>query len=234
MMTHDDFDRVFEALLSHVRNLLLTKSDEYSRDGDKNHNFKDHSAISVHRGCTQLESAHELRNKHTVSIRDMIRDLRIDKHHPIALWLAKYGDEIAYRFLEFGILHEEEGWPVGEEGTTTTGVYNTTTASSPSPAPPHSNLAIPPGEYLREVMDDQEWTPGGLRARLSPLLPRETINDVFAGRAAITTELAHGLEEVLNVPCNVWLGLEATYRTVLAREHEKEHAAKGGRQCAST
>ncbi len=49
-----------------------------------------------------------MRIKHTVSIRDMIAALRQGKHHPKATWLEKIGDEIAYRILEFAMLHEEE------------------------------------------------------------------------------------------------------------------------------
>lgn len=134
-MTHDDFDQVFEWIVGHVRSLMHAKSDEYSRGSDKHHNFKEAAPHMLAEGCTQLEAAYAFRVKHTVSIRDMIRDLRQGIHHPKALWVAKYGDEIAYRFLEFAMLHEEEGWPVAYEGTTTTvsgdGTTLRTTPSDP-------------------------------------------------------------------------------------------------------
>lgn len=80
---------------------------------------------------------------------------------------------------------------------------------------PRSDLAIPPGEYLAEVLAGHEcpWVEFAKSAgwQYAQLL------DVILGTGHITHGMADDLERVLDVPAHVWLGLEREYRATLAR-----------------
>jgi len=77
----------------------------------------------------------------------------------------------------------------------------------------HSDLAVPPGEYLAEVMEEQ----GLARAELAR---RSTISDtdlaaILNGTAPVSARIASQLAEATGVPSNIWLGLESEYRLVV-------------------
>lgn len=83
-------------------------------------------------------------------------------------------------------------------------------------APPlHSDVAIPPGEFLQEHIDDLGISQAELARRLGR--PRQVVNEIVRGKKAITAETALDLEAVLGTPAHIWLGLEQEYRLVLAR-----------------
>ncbi|MBN2566058.1 MAG: HigA family addiction module antidote protein [Candidatus Eisenbacteria bacterium] len=85
----------------------------------------------------------------------------------------------------------------------------------------HSDLAIPPGEYLEEVVEELGMTKDELARRMSR--PASKLSPIFKGEKAITPDTALQLETVLGVPAHVWLGLESEYRLTLARrENEAE------------
>src|SRR6266487_2512420 len=52
--------------------------------------------------------------------------------------------------------------------------------------------------------------------------PLKTINEIVAGKAAITSDSALQLEKVLGVPASFWTNHERIYRDTLARRREKE------------
>ena len=79
----------------------------------------------------------------------------------------------------------------------------------------HSDLAIPPGEYLEEVLDELGMTKDELARRMGR--PPTKLSPIFKGRKAITPETAIQLEQVVGVPAHIWLGLETEYRLTLAR-----------------
>ncbi|PVZ68282.1 HigA family addiction module antitoxin [Pelagibaculum spongiae] len=79
-----------------------------------------------------------------------------------------------------------------------------------------SDLAIPPGEYLLEVLEDMEINQAELARRMGR--PAQTINEILKGDKAITPETALQLEQVLGVPAYFWSNLESEYRLVLAKE----------------
>ena len=88
-------------------------------------------------------------------------------------------------------------------------------------APPlHSDAAIPPGEFLREHLDDLGISQAELARRLGR--PRQVVNEIVRGKKAITAGTALDLEGVLGTPAHVWLGLEQEYRLVLARRERAE------------
>ncbi|MFQ5707685.1 MAG: HigA family addiction module antitoxin [bacterium] len=82
----------------------------------------------------------------------------------------------------------------------------------------HSDLAIPPGEYLEEVISELGMTKNELARRMSRPAPK--LSAIFAGDKAITPDTALQLEKVVGVPAHIWTGLEAEYRLTLARNQE--------------
>jgi len=82
----------------------------------------------------------------------------------------------------------------------------------------HSDLAIPPGEYLEEVISELGMTKNELALRMSRPAPK--LSAIFTGDKAITPDTALQLEKVIGVPAHIWTGLEAEYRLTLARNQE--------------
>ncbi|RLB69290.1 MAG: addiction module antidote protein, HigA family [Deltaproteobacteria bacterium] len=83
----------------------------------------------------------------------------------------------------------------------------------------HSDLPIPPGEYLEEVLEDLGMSKDELARRMDR--PATKLSPIFKGRKAITPDTALQLEKVVGVPAHVWTGLEAEYRLALARQQEQ-------------
>ena len=93
----------------------------------------------------------------------------------------------------------------------------------------YSDLAIPPGEYLEEVIKELGMTKEELAKRMNRPAPK--LSAIFKGDKAITPVTALQLEKVVGVPAHVWTGLEAEYRLALARKHhgkEQERLKREG------
>ena len=88
----------------------------------------------------------------------------------------------------------------------------------------HSDLAIPPGEYLAEVVDKLGMSQVDLARRMGR--PAQVINEIIKGYKAITSDTALQLEQVTGVPASLWTGLEEEYRLVLARQQEHTQLAQ--------
>lgn len=89
-----------------------------------------------------------------------------------------------------------------------------------SPAKPRlEDVAIPPGELLLEELS----TRGLSQRRLAALMgrPVQAVNEIVKGKKAITAETALQLEAALGVDAQLWLGLEARYRLILAKQDPK-------------
>jgi len=84
----------------------------------------------------------------------------------------------------------------------------------------HSDLAIPPGEYLEEVLKELGMTKNELAKRMDRPAPK--LSAIFKGSKAITPETALRLEKVVGVPAHIWTGLESEYRLAIARIQEKK------------
>lgn len=84
----------------------------------------------------------------------------------------------------------------------------------------HSDLPVPPGEFLEEVIGEFGMTKDELARRMGR--PATKMSSVFKGSKAITPETAMQLEKVVGVPANIWLGLEFEYRLALARQAEEK------------
>jgi len=81
-----------------------------------------------------------------------------------------------------------------------------------------SDLAIHPGEYLEEVLEELEMTQSDLSHRTGR--PVQAINEIIKGKKSITPETALQFEQVLDVPAHVWTGLQNEYNMILAKEKE--------------
>jgi HTH-type transcriptional regulator/antitoxin HigA len=84
----------------------------------------------------------------------------------------------------------------------------------------YSDLPLPPGEYLEEVIEDLGITKQELAKRMNRPAPK--LSAIFKGNKVITPDTAIQLEKVVGVPAHVWMGLEAEYRLALARRHQQE------------
>ena len=95
----------------------------------------------------------------------------------------------------------------------------------------HSDLAIPPGEFLAEVLDDLGMSQADLARHMGR--PTQTINEIVKGTKALIPETALQLEQVVGVLAHVWLGLEAEYRLVGARRREEQQVKEETRLLSS-
>ena len=84
----------------------------------------------------------------------------------------------------------------------------------------HSDLAIPPGEYLAEVLEAKRISQAEIGRRMGR--PAQAINEIIKGEKAITPDTALQLERALDVPAHIWTGLEAQYQLVMARQDEEK------------
>lgn len=84
----------------------------------------------------------------------------------------------------------------------------------------YSDLAIPPGEYLAEVLKAKGMTQAELARRIGR--PVQAVNEIIRGEKAITAETALQLERALAVPAHIWTGLESRYQLIKARIEEKK------------
>ena len=83
-----------------------------------------------------------------------------------------------------------------------------------------SDLAVPPGLFLEEVLEDLGMSQAELARRMGR--PPQAINEIIKGTKALTPETALQLEQVVGVGAHIWLGLESEYRLVLAEQEEVE------------
>ncbi len=89
-----------------------------------------------------------------------------------------------------------------------------------------TNLPIPPGEYLEEVIESLGMSKGELAKRMGR--PAAKLSAIFGGDKAITPDTALQLERVTGVPSHIWTGLETEYRLAQAKQRAEERAS----QCA--
>lgn len=88
----------------------------------------------------------------------------------------------------------------------------------------HSDIAIPPGEYLEEIIEELGMTKEELARRMDRPAPK--LSRIFKGEKAITPDTAIQFEKVLGVPAHIWIGLEAEYRLIIARDQEEKGRRK--------
>src|SRR5438045_9727736 len=77
----------------------------------------------------------------------------------------------------------------------------------------HPNYVSPPGETLLETLETIGMSQAELAKRMG--CPVETINEIIEKNAAITTETALQLEQVLHIQTSFWLNREKHYIAAL-------------------
>jgi len=82
-----------------------------------------------------------------------------------------------------------------------------------------STIAVPPGETIREQLEDRGMTQKEFAARMG--MSEKHISNLINGKAELTHGAAMGLESVLGVPARFWNNLEAIYREALVREKQE-------------
>jgi HTH-type transcriptional regulator / antitoxin HigA len=77
-----------------------------------------------------------------------------------------------------------------------------------------------PGETLLETLETLGMSQDELAKRMGR--PVKTINEIMQKKAAITSETALQLEQVLHIPASFWLKREQNYREFLARLSQEQ------------
>jgi addiction module HigA family antidote len=80
--------------------------------------------------------------------------------------------------------------------------------------------AFPPGDFIREELEDRGWTQQQLADRMGR--PLQTVNMIVNGRKAITAETASQLEDVFGPSAIYWMNLESTWQLYkLSQQRQK-------------
>lgn len=89
-MDHQKFEDIINEILDAARNTLTRKSEGYSNEDDRLHNFRTGAALN---GISMEQVCWGMATKHIVSIRDMVMSGEI---YPADIWDEKLGDAINY------------------------------------------------------------------------------------------------------------------------------------------
>jgi len=121
-MKHDVFDKLLKEIIDRTTTVLSSKSDEYSTESDKLHNFKRAGNMQ---NCTPEKALVGMATKHFISILDIVD--RIEKENQqIGIWNIlnpiewlkrkrleeKIGDAINYLILLEALIKER--WIINE------------------------------------------------------------------------------------------------------------------------
>ncbi len=97
------FNDVAENRIAHCRKTLLAKGEEYSRNGERLHNFKSAALLD---GETPERALWGMAKKHVISLRDMVDDTDKGIAPSFAMLDEKITDWINYGLLLEGLLVE--------------------------------------------------------------------------------------------------------------------------------
>lgn len=104
-MNHAEFNKLLNEIVIRTTNVLAKKSDEYSTDIDKLHNFKRAGKMLQ---CSPERALIGMLTKHIISILDIVDDVDINKYpratHPIIE--EKITDAINYLILLEALIKE--------------------------------------------------------------------------------------------------------------------------------
>jgi HTH-type transcriptional regulator / antitoxin HigA len=88
----------------------------------------------------------------------------------------------------------------------------------------YSDLPVPPGEYLVEVLEEKGISQAELARRIDR--PTQAINEIVKGEKAITPATAIQLDRALGVPAHIWIGLESRFQLIKGRQEEERSLDK--------
>jgi len=103
-MEYEEFNKIVENRLNHCKQLLIPKGKEYSRNGDRLHNFK-RAAKIIH--ASKFDALLGMWNKHLVSILDMVDDARLGILPTPKALDEKMSDNINYTLLLEALFRED-------------------------------------------------------------------------------------------------------------------------------
>jgi HTH-type transcriptional regulator / antitoxin HigA len=83
-------------------------------------------------------------------------------------------------------------------------------------------VAFPPGEFLKDELDEREWTQEEFAAIIGR--PTTLVNQIVLGKRAITPESAAEIGAALGMDAEYWLNLETAYRLWLVRQKQETPA----------
>lgn len=86
------------------------------------------------------------------------------------------------------------------------------------------DYATPPGDTLREIIEQNEMTQVDLADRLG--MAEQTISKIVKGAAPITPETASKLEFVFNIDSSFWNNLETNYKEAIEEKRKQEELKK--------
>ena len=69
---------------------------------------------------------------------------------------------------------------------------------------------FPPGEFIREEIEERGWTQEDLAEILGR--PLRLVNEVIMGKRGITPETANGIAAAFGTSAQFWMNLESMYR----------------------
>ena len=69
---------------------------------------------------------------------------------------------------------------------------------------------FPPGEFIREELEERGWTQGDLADILGRPLNR--INEIISGKRSVTPETAKGLADAFGTSPELWVNLENAFQ----------------------
>ena len=101
-MNSKDFEQVVSDQIKYSLDLLLSKGNEYSTEGDKLIAFKKAAALQ---SITPKQALFGMASKHFVSLGDMIHD---DSDYSEHRWTEKITDSINYLLLLNALVREEK------------------------------------------------------------------------------------------------------------------------------
>ena len=70
--------------------------------------------------------------------------------------------------------------------------------------------AFPPGEYLRDELEERGWTVTEFAEVIGR--PVQAVSEILDAQKEITTETALAIAEALGTTAEVWLNLQTRYR----------------------
>jgi HTH-type transcriptional regulator/antitoxin HigA len=83
---------------------------------------------------------------------------------------------------------------------------------------------FPPGEFIRDELQTRNWTQEDLAEILGR--PLRTVNQIIAGKKAITPQTAQELAAAFGTTPELWLNLENAYRLGLERQEQSSVARR--------
>ena len=86
---------------------------------------------------------------------------------------------------------------------------------------------FPPGDFLREELEERGWTQEDLAAILGRSV--RTVNEIVTGRRAITPENAKALAAALGTTPEFWLNLESSWQLWRVRSDNSDMVARRSR-----